>query len=299
MVPKIWLKNRLSHIELGRAVTESDYDLLATGDCDIYKPNGDRLLCFRKNILSPQSKAAALPVLRSLKNQLSDRSIAGGVKSARKIKKDGTVSRFSRPTASVPSIILGYFNRVPKVPYCRKTAFNAARAKDFESLSLMMKELAGCFAETVPERYSIQKAIAENTTSDFVIENTPWTTLTINNNWQTYTHTDKGDLNEGFSCLTVLRNGSYRGGVLVFPAFRVGVDLHDGDMVMMDAHEVHGNTAFTDTSEDYERISVVLYYRTKMQECGSAAEELQRAKELRGALTPDVDADVSAEDASE
>ena len=46
----------------------------------------------------------------------------------------------------------------------------------------------------------------------------------------------------------------------------------------MDAHEWHGNTELDLKSADAERISLVLYYRTNMLQCGTAEEEIEKAK---------------------
>lgn len=104
--------------------------------------------------------------------------------------------------------------------------------------------------------------------------------MTVNNTYSTGVHKDAGDLPEGFSCLSVLRRGIYDGGVLVFPEFRVGVDLQDGDAIYMDPHEWHGNTQIEKLSPDAERISCVLYYRTRMRECQDPDSELAKAKSV-------------------
>ena len=106
----------------------------------------------------------------------------------------------------------------------------------------------------------------------------PWTTVTVNNTYPTGVHKDQGDLDEGFSNLAVLRRGDYAGGHLTFPRYRVAVNMQDGDLILMDAHEWHGNTQMRLDSEDAERISVVLYYRTNMITCGTAEEEIEHAK---------------------
>jgi hypothetical protein len=64
--------------------------------------------------------------------------------------------------------------------------------------------------------------------------------------------------------------------------------MQDGDLLLMDAHAWHGNTRFDpepkrlvngqlDGDPGFERISVVSYFRAKMTECGSAADEAERA----------------------
>jgi hypothetical protein len=90
-------------------------------------------------------------------------------------------------------------------------------------------------------------------------------------------HQDAGDLDQGYSCLAVLRYGQYAGGHLTFPEYRVACDLGHGDVLLMDAHQWHGNTALSLGSPDAERISVVCYYRTKMAACGSPAAEQAKA----------------------
>jgi len=129
----------------------------------------------------------------------------------------------------------------------------------------------------VPDRHAAQQAQVDATHPDWVVPGTPFTTITVNNTYPTGVHTDKGDLDAGFSNLTVVRRGSYSGGIFLFPAYRVGVDMADGDLLLMDAHEYHGNTPLELASDDAERISVVAYYRTRMVECGNAEQEADRA----------------------
>lgn len=287
MPAKLLLRSRLAHVELGRPVTDADYDVLATGEVDIFKPDGARLCSVRRGVISPENREAARQVLRPLRSQkTSNRGKASGGETVNRVKRDGTRSSTNNSTVAVASSIIGYFDRYTRIPYCRQTAFNAQQAAAFDELRPALAELADAFSRTVPDRWAAQMGKVNKTSSDFVIAGTPWTTITVNHNWSTCTHTDKGDLDEGFSCLTVLRYGDYTGAHLVFPAFRVAVDLHDGDMIMMDSHEIHANTCLvpSDPSAEAERISLVLYYRTRMVECGSAAQELERAKSLRGSI---------------
>ena len=120
---------------------------------------------------------------------------------------------------------------------------------------------------------------------------TPFSTVTVNNTYPTGTHTDKGDLDEGFSTITCLRRGDYSGGQLVFPEYRVAVTLQHGDLILMDAHQWHANTAIvcpcgTELNGPCpgcgaERISVVSYFRTRITECGTPGQELERAGRAR------------------
>ena len=95
----------------------------------------------------------------------------------------------------------------------------------------------------------------------------------------------------GFGCILVLRRGSYAGGELVLPAYRVGADLQDRDLLLFDVHELHGNLPLVGEGPPmlpeqggYERISVVFYFRANMVECLPPELELERAKRARGGL---------------
>lgn len=295
MPAKVLLKSRLDHVQFGRAVTDDDVDLLICGEADVFKPDGRRLCSVRRGVVAPEHRELArAPAAHAGQQPSQNRGIASGGHREYQRKPDGTVSKTAQVVDEhgnrvwANSSVVGYFDRYPRMPYCRQTAFVINHGDEFDQILPLMADVARCFEATVPDRYAAQMERINRTSHDFRIASTPWTTLTINYNWPTRTHTDKGDLDEGFSCLTVLRSGNYKGGLLVFPAFRVAVDLQDGDLIMMDAHEVHANTPI-EGEDGYERIAIVLYYRTKMLECGTAAEELERAKMLRGSLTDEPD----------
>ena len=203
-----------------------------------------------------------------------------------RVRKDGTVSK-TDIAPPVQSIILGNFDRNPRFPYCRQTAFNAKHPLLFrEGILPFVQRVADTFRDAVPKRYESQTKHAEATHPAWVIPGTPFTTVTVNRNWRTMLHQDAGDLPapDGISTIAVVRRGSYTGCWLTFPQYGVGVDMKDGDVLIFDSHEWHANTPMEKESEDALRVSIVSYYRTKMKECGSPEEELERAKNLRGGL---------------
>ena len=83
------------------------------------------------------------------------------------------------------------------------------------------------------------------TNPDFYIKGTVFTTITINKNFRTAIHTDKGDLKEGFGNLVVCEEGKYKGGYSGFPQFGIAFDVRQGDFLAMDVHEWHCNTEIT------------------------------------------------------
>lgn len=296
MTAIIHLKSRVSPKDveelLGHHLDESSYDALITGDARVYKPNGDPLLILRKRAIPDDILERAREPLLFLKRYKSDNrgTYAGGVRVAR-VKADGTVSNtpdyvdpLTGKTLSVASAVVGYYDRYPRIPFCRETAFTANEVERWSNLVPLATCVGDVFKKELPGRHLAQSDLAQRTSQDFVIKGTPFTTMTVNNTVRAAVHYDKGDLKEGFGCITALRLGRFSGFHLVFPAYRVAVDIDSNDVLLFDPHEAHGNTAMVKIDEGAERISVVYYYRADMIECGSAAEEQERAKHARGAL---------------
>jgi hypothetical protein len=99
----------------------------------------------------------------------------------------------------------------------------------------------------------------------FLVPETVFTTITVNKSFRTACHRDAGDLNEGLSNLLVLGDGEYTGGYLVFPEYRVAVNVRPGDLLLVNNHEIiHGNTEIKLNHEKAERISLVCYFREAM-----------------------------------
>lgn len=267
----------------GKLLNDEDYNLLLTRAARIRKPDGRLLCAYLPGTLTSQMQGA-WPILTKVRMKSDNRGLASGTK---RINAGGTRTR----AMPVMSGILGSLDPTPRRPYCRLNAYSREHLDKWEGLFPLLQEMAAQFAAQVPDRFSNQQAKAEGTHKDWMVPGTPFTTVTINNTYSTGVHTDKGDLDEGFSCLAVARSGNFVGGRLTFPEYRVAVDMQDGDLLLMDAHDWHGNTGIVcecgkqlkegpcDTCEA-ERISVVAYYRTEMTACGSKAAEDNKMHEL-------------------
>lgn len=200
-----------------------------------------------------------------------------------KTESYGRVVNRAVPLATSESIsahsgIIGYFDRYARWPYCRQTAYNINHPTRWSALLPYFGVIDRVFAEHLPDRYLAQQEVVQQTHPDFVVSGTVFTTVTVNRNWQSAVHVDAGDLPEGSGVMSVLRAGSYSGGVLVFPRYRLGIDMHTGDVLLSNVHEWHGNTPIVGKTGRFTRVSCVFYYRRNMVECGSAAQELARAK---------------------
>lgn len=280
------LRSKISDQELqqkvGKILTDDDFNLLVTRDVLVRKPNGKPLLVYRRGALSPEVMEASYPTLHELRKLQSDNRghASGYVTRTYNNKRNRTTTQDGR-IARVPSATIGSFDpTAPVRPYCRLTAFSRKEGEKYEGLFPLFQEIGALFQKEVPDRWARQMEFAQSTRPEWVVPGTPFTTITVNNTYPTGVHKDKDDLDEGFSTLACLRFGDFTGGILVFPEYRVGVDMRHGDVLLMDAHEWHGNTALQLHTEDAERISVVCYYRTGMASCGTMDEESDKAVEF-------------------
>ena len=228
--------------------------------------------------------------LHSLKNIRTDnRGLASGSKRLK--ETSGTATR----ALLVPSSIIGAMDSAGRQRYCRLTAWTGQNLPQWQNLQPLLKAIAGEFETHLPDRYAVQMRHVQATFPEWVVPGTPFTTVTVNNTYPTGTHQDAGDLEEGFSTLACLRKGTYTGGHLVFPRYRVALDMHHGDLALIDAHEWHGNTDITCACGERrngmcgtcgaERISLVAYFRANMTRCGTADEEFTKAAARADART--------------
>jgi hypothetical protein len=106
---------------------------------------------------------------------------------------------------------------------------------------------------------------------------TPFTSITCNKSWRTAAHVDKGDLKQGFGVMCCL--GEFEGCDLVFPRYRTAVRYREGDILLADVHQVHGNTPLLNpdgtvpTGRQPERLVCVFYYREHMNQCKRTKDE--------------------------
>lgn len=276
----IRLRTKIAKAELdelvGKIITPSAFSVVVTDAATVYKPNGDLLLVYIPKAIPEDVAAVARPHLASIKVSTNRRGLAAGA---------GTVysQTGKQRGGTVDSALLGSFEpQGGYFPMCRLTAWTANHVKEWTTVQPFFRSMSDVFERHVPDRYKTQVTFARRTQPEWVIAGTPYTTITVNNTYATGVHTDRGDLHEGFSNLAVLRHGDYGGGQLCFPEFRVAVDLKDRDMILMDAHEWHGNVQIDKRSPDAERVSIVAYYRTEIINCDTKEAEDAKAERFRG-----------------
>lgn len=175
---------------------------------------------------------------------------------------------------TVYSGISGYYDRYPRIPYCRETAFTAKNFEKWSNSIPFIEAVSEQFRLLTPKRFAAQLSEIEKLDPGFRVGKSAYTTVTVNKNYRTACHRDAGDLAAGFGNLTVVTDGTpYKGGYLVFPEFRTAVDVQPGDMLAMQIHEIHGNTPIFSDGDNHERISIVCYFREGMKGCKSKVYE--------------------------
>lgn len=288
MSTELRLRTRVGDAELerirGKLVGSGSYDVVLTGPTKVLKPNGAPLCVYIPGRVTAQMDAA-YEVLHSLRNERTDnRGDASGTERAKRGDQARTRSSL------VASAVVGAVDPGGIYTFCRLTSWTGQHLPEFEALHPLLQEVSYALEVHVPDRWAAQAAAIAQCHPEWVIPGTVFTTVTVNNTYSTGMHTDKGDFEAGFSTLAVCRRGSYTGGLLVFGRYRVAVDMQHGDLLLLDAHEPHGNTVIEPTGSrsidlrpgatvgpPAERISLVAYMRAAMTECGDEQAELAKA----------------------
>lgn len=284
---KIVLKKQMTDAQaetlVASYINESYFDQLIQESCDVYDTAGKLLAKFRKGVLPQETLKLGVESFRGSIGQSHNRgNSAGGYYF--EDKKDGTKSK-ARMSASVESGIVGALEGGGLNPFCRLTAFTATYFEQFKQGIPFVEAIDRLYAELAPEHYKIQKEYAKATNPNYIIGNTAFSTVTVNKNFRTAVHQDKGDLPQGFGNLIAYREGEWTGGYFCLPQYRVAFDLRNTDVLFVDVHKHHANTPFyyngvelKEWPDDQLRISFVIYYREEIIKCPSPTEELKRMK---------------------
>lgn len=259
------LSDEEMNTRMNRFVDLRDIDtIIRNHNCDVYTEEGKLLMRFRKNALTKKNtKKFYDNIIKFAHNTSSNRGSTTGAETKKKNVKDNP---------HVMSNIFGYFDRwspsqkfvfkklgiKPQVDV-RETRFNMESPEKYKKTVPLLREIDRLYKELAPEYYKKQYKKAKETF--FKIDNTSFTTVTTNINFQTTVHTDKGDDVEGFGNLVTFETGSYSGAETCFPQYGIGVDVRETDFLLMDVHEPHGNLPLILNSPETERMSIVCYLR--------------------------------------
>src|SRR6202007_161381 len=184
---------------------------------------------------------------------------------------------------------LGYLARglrAGQLQGCRLTSYSGALPRELALMSVLATAVAEAFKNSwVRGRWEAQFKRASQASPVWLLRtsegHTPFTTITCNKSWRTAAHVDKGDLKEGFGVMCCL--GDFEGCDLVFPRYRTAVRYREGDVLLANVHEVHGNTPLRNVDgsvpeggREPERLVCVFYFQEKMEQCELTIEKEHR-----------------------
>ena len=273
--------------------TDKDFDIILNQDADVYYYDENHikkvLLKFRKNVIPSQLSYKVFDSFHKASLVKHDnRGASAGLLKREKLPnyvgklvntspggfRTGYIGKFTKRKHKslvsnyAQSNIVGYYDKADRnlgkgAPSCRLTSFTEKQASKWENALPFIKEMDKCFQRLNPKEHRKQKLRAKK--NNFHIKDTAFSTLTINNNWQTALHVDDGDYKEGFGNLCVVEKGNYKGGYTGFPQFGVAANVRTGDYLSMDVHHWHCNTPLK--GKNFNRLSLVAYLREKMIKC--------------------------------
>lgn len=186
-------------------------------------------------------------------------------------KKYISISTYASP---VYSGVAGSQPPYPRYPYARLAAFNRDNPEEFAQAFPYLQKLSEAFKKFLPERWNNQYEACQKVAPEYIVPGTVFSTITVNKNFRTSYHLDAGDLESGFSNLSVLTmdDEGFTGGYLVFPEYRAAVEIKQGDLLLIANHNIiHGNTEIHGN-----RCSVVAYFREDL--IGTGSYEYNQAK---------------------
>ena len=255
-------------VKLGTFV--DSFDTIITEDTEFKDENGDILFIFRKNVIPKDLATIAWDTFNKFaRKKNGNRGLAAGLYpdgSAKKVDKYGiSIGNMSS------SNIVGFYDKpgmrdkklFPGKSICRLTAFNAKNTEKFEKAIPFFKCIDDVYRTCAPDQYARQLEQSKLCHQDLIIKDTVFSTVTCNYNWRTACHTDSGDYSKGLGNITVVSPDGHVGGILGFPEYNIGVDVQSCDVLLMNSHKIHCNTAITSG----ERLSFVCYLREKMYKC--------------------------------
>ena len=204
----------------------------------------------------------------------------------------GKVSKMSvnNQVASTP---IGFYEKTKALGFdkpCRLTYHTSQALKQYESGKPYIHELDRWYKKIRPHEHKIQLD-RSNLKKDFKIDHTAFSTITMNRNFRTAVHKDKGDFGHT-AVLTCLEHGKYSGCLFMIPGYGIGIDLRMDDILVANVGLFHCNSELYTTKEqdeynaslpkvfkgnstvgtvgiyeNYSRITMVSYLREKLIDC--------------------------------
>lgn len=243
---------------------------LVDRDLRVVTQEGKFIATFIKGQVPLQLQQTAEPYLKRAHGDFGNRgSVVGKGAMMPRIRKDGTLSARRAVPRDVRRLLgktdqIGWFDRHdPKVGVvvCRQSRWSLDEPEVLATALPLVEWVDYLFSLHCPKEYAAQLAAVESIAAAFRMSG-GWANLTVNVNARTAVHKDKGGVRGGTAAL--LASGTFDGGHLLLPRYKLAFDVREGDVLIFDPHEPHGNAPVSG-----ERLSVVIYARERLSECSA------------------------------
>jgi len=297
--------------EVSTYYNEEHYDIIYKNEVKILREDGSILAVLKKNIIPENERETYKNIIRSpSRSKTKNRGSGAGYVDIRRFPKQAKelcyqsgeplphnklVSVFYKDengnvvnrgqSNQVRSGCAGYFDARGNLP-CRKVSWSKNNVDKHNALIPLCKKIAETHKEVDELSYIKQKDRAEQSQS-YIFKDSIYSTLTLNYDFRTAAHRDKGDFKAGLSTLIILEDipNNYSGFYLGLPEYKIAFDVRDGDILFFDTHEIHANTEYQVLTDklgknnvvdengecDYYyagRMSIVAYLRERLYLCG-------------------------------
>lgn len=296
--------------ENGVFYNNEHYDMCISEDAVGYKEDGSILFIFKKNVIPKEIRKEYVNMLRSCgKTKTKNRGAGGGYLDINRFPKqavelcnkkgepvknpktfsahfkyeDGKISKRCQGNQTRCGVA-GYFDKTASFN-CRKVHWSAANPVRHNKLENICKIISEHFKKVAPEIWEFQKSKIHK---DYIFKDSIFSTLTLNYDFRTACHKDKGDLEGSLSTLTILEDeeDNYDGFYTGLPEYKLMFDVRDGDTLIFDAHEYHCNTEYKVKSDklgynDLDncnfagRLAIVAYLRNNINLCSDISSDTQ------------------------
>ncbi len=185
-------------------------------------------------------------------------------------KKNGEISssHIGNPTDSA---IIGWTDialRNKKEQKYRMTRWVEDNMEKYTEVVPCFEYISNIFKQYLPDRWEKQSQVALPRYTK--IGNSVFSTVTINSNFRSALHHDKGDFKNGMGCFFIHHSGQRPpsgqpsgppSGQLLFPEYNIAVEMENTDFLLFNPHLWHCTAPI---NPNIKRTTFVCYYREKL-----------------------------------
>lgn len=162
---------------------------------------------------------------------------------------------------------------------CNKTTFGNKYKAIEDALNNVVGIADKLYSKYNPRAYSKHQEYSNKVLSQYLIDDTVFTSGIINKNNPLKYHYDTGNFRGVSSIMLGLKSPGSKGGYLSMPEYGIALEVADGSISMFDGQEqIHGVTPIEGRSKNSYRYTIVMYSLLQMWSCGTSEEEILLAR---------------------